>query len=169
MRIRCEERKKAELLAGQLNDITFAPKLLRSAIEDPVAELVDSPRAQRSSIRAPECRLNASVKFRDAKGLRDVIIGPKIEPAHDVPLLPTSREHDDRHGETTVVPQGAADFEAITPWQHHIEQNQVGRILVGLIDRAMAIARDTNLVAFRAKFVDQSTEQRGVILDNKQS
>lgn len=73
---------------------------------------------------APQCRFYTGPQFSRAERLSDVIVRPEFQPHHFLGFLGFGGQHDDRRLEAST-PQFTADFKAILPRQHQVQQDQV--------------------------------------------
>ena len=70
---------------------------------------------------------------------------------------------------TPRLRQLTQNVEAIQPRQHHVEDHQVERLGGASLERALAVGRRLDAVAFAGKPIAQRRDQPGLVFDEQQS
>ena len=112
----------------------------------------------------------AGDQFLRAERLGDIIVGAGFEAADAVVLLAARGEHDDRQiGGVGPAAQAAADLDPADPFDHPVEDDQVGLDLVGQDQRFLAVAGARHVVAGAVEVEADQVGKRAVVLDQEQS
>ena len=100
---------------------------------------------------AAQQRIHAADELHHAEGLRQVIVGARIEPADGVVFGPLRRQH--HHGERLhggIVADHAKNLKPVGAGQHDVEQNQVGNARLArrkeLVGLGKALSLETRLL-----------------------
>ena len=89
-----------------------------------------------------EHRLEPRLQLGEVNGLGDVVVRARLEALHLVLGGVERRLHDDRDERQRGVGLDAArDLHAVDARHHHVEQDQIGRRLLDLVERLHAIRR----------------------------
>src|SRR5690349_11558579 len=88
-------------------------------------------------INAPQHGPHACLDFTDAKGLADIVIGPHFQAQNTIYFFIACSKHDD--GCEMILPDTAADREAIQSRQHPIQDDQLGVMLLNQTERYGAV------------------------------
>src|SRR6266702_4804474 len=88
------------------------------------------------------CACSLAVKCARLSAVRT-----RVESAYFVLVLAASRHNDD--GDGRELTHALAHRETVHPGHHHIEQHQVGCMLLDLLQRLLAIACHQDLVVFQ--------------------
>src|SRR5688572_19980468 len=67
---------------------------------------------------------NSSKELIKGERLRQVVVGPSVQPAHDILGGIARREHQDR-STPSLTPELRSDLEAVLPGENDVEQNDV--------------------------------------------
>ena len=118
-----------------------------------VAELT---RAQPQPAGPPHERLRFRHQHRKRKRLGDVIVRARAEPGQRVTLLPKCRDENDRY--VALLPHRFADLQPVQMRHHHIQHQQVKRLLLCQHERLFAVIRRCHRHACRPKEI---LHQRG--------
>ena len=89
---------------------------------DPVAD-PQHLRRPPEALGSPEHRPDPSGQLLGHERLRDVVVGPSLQPGDDVEAVRSCGHHDDRH--VAPSPQATAHLEAVEIRQHHVEEYAV--------------------------------------------
>ena len=73
--------------------------------------------------RAPQHGSDARRQFFRAEGLREIVVGARVQPQNAILLRAARRQHDDRDGRTP--PQLREQFEPVERGQHDVQQDQI--------------------------------------------
>ncbi len=102
-------------------------------------------------------RAHARDELFEGERLRDVVVGPGVEPRNTVLDLIAGREHEHRHA-VAAAAKPAAHLEPIDPGHEHVEEDGV-RLSVAVrleeLERLLAVGSQLDLVALE---LERSTE-----------
>ena len=122
----------------------------------------------RGARRPPQRRPHPRQQDLRAERLGHVIVGPEVQAADDVRLLPFGGEHDDRHGlGPRIVPQSLADGQSVDAGQHQVQEDQIGRSRLGGGQGLLARRHARHLVAFLQQMVADQLPDVLLILDDE--
>ena len=151
-----EALESAEIV--ELRDLRRHPRLER-AIE--LGELV----VQR--LHAQE-RAHARQQLRLIDRLRQEIVGPRLDALH--PLLPgleRGDHHDGQHRGRAILAQLLAHLVARHARHHHVEQHDVGRLGLDLVERFLARGRRGHGVALGAEEIGEQLDVDRCVVDDE--
>jgi hypothetical protein len=116
-----EHLEESELLRAQVELTVAAPRLVRGRVETQRPDLEHGgPFRGRPAREGAE----AGEQLVEGEGLRQVVVGSRIEPAHAILDRVTRGQHQDRRPDP-VLAEPAADVEAVDARQHHVEDDRV--------------------------------------------
>ena len=116
-----EHLEESELLRAQVELVIAAPGPVRGRVETQRPDLEHGGTfGGRAAREGPE----AGEQLVEGEGLRQVVVGARIEPADTILDRVTRRQHQHRRPDT-VLPEPAADVEAVDARQHHVEDDRV--------------------------------------------
>jgi len=97
---------------------------------------------------------------RGLKGLVHIIIRAQAQPFDLVIFISLDREHD--HGDT-APPRAASSnvSKAVQLRHHHIEDDQIGKLVADLIERFQPVGRLGDAIAFQFQFIRMNWIMRG--------
>src|SRR5262245_4470904 len=116
-----EEPEQLELLRRELDGVPRPARLATGAVELDRAE-GDLLSGRRGPVAAPEDSTHACRELARREGLRDVVVGAEFEPYDPVSLLAAGCEQD--HGQAGAATDPAAEGEAVSSGQHHVEHDE---------------------------------------------
>ena len=155
--------QQPELLGGQRHFLAAAQQPVAGQVQLAFAEmehplLALAPPAQE--------RLHPGQKLLDAEGLGHVVVGPEVQPQHDVALLALGREHDDGHVQPVLADQ-AADLVAVDLGQHDVQQDQIRPGVAGERQAPLPVGGGQDPIALELEVVLQAAEHGGVVFDDQ--
>src|SRR6266542_4222888 len=161
-----EHVQDAELEPRQLDRLASLGDFVRLQIEDQVAHAhLRGGLAVRVGLAAAHNGLHARSKLFGAEWLGHVIVGADLQAAQDVLFLVAGGQHDDRR--LRLVPNAAADFEAIDLGQVAVEQDDVRVFAFPALQRLLAIHGRQDVVALEAQRVRHQIQQIHIVVDDK--
>ncbi len=105
---------------------------------------------------APHDRADARGELAEAEWLRDVVVGPELEPRDAIVLARTRRQHDDGHvSQIRSRLDDPADLQAVHHRQIEIQDHQIRRTFGHRLQRGVAAEDDVGLgvgIAFERVF-----------------
>ena len=166
-RVRGERAQQLELDVRELHG---RPAHLDRAPREVDAEAVDLDHVTLARVvagrgRAAQERAHAAAELPDRERLRDVVVGAELEPEHLVELVVAGGEHDDRHGALRAQP--LADLEPVELREHHVEHDQVDRLVAELPQRLLAVARLDDAEAVALERVGEELLDRVLVVDEE--
>src|SRR4029078_7258166 len=108
---------------------------------------------------------DARAKLSDRERLRDVVVGPELEPEHLVELVVAGREHDDRH--RALAPEAAADLEPVDLRKHDVEHDEVDRLLREPAQSLVAVAGLDDAIGVPLERVREGCLDRILVVDEE--
>src|SRR5438309_691450 len=148
---------------GDLDGFPGSAQLAPSEVHLYVAETVNLRHFSRSA--AQRC-FDACAQLARAERLGHIVVGSQIQAEYLVRLLRFCCEQNHRRAEAGPA-QLAAHLEAILMRKHHIENDQVVRLLPRPPARRLAVVYDFNLVAFQLQIVLEPQGKSRFILHNQ--
>jgi len=92
-------------------------------------------------------RPHADEKLTRREGLRDVVVGPKLEAEDLVPFLGASRNHNDRdHACFRILFESTTDLPPIELRDHQIQEDGIRAEFADMVEDAGAIERQLDLI-----------------------
>ena len=162
-----EEFEQPVFGRAELQGAPAARHLVRHRIERDIADL-DALTGQRGPNTAHD-RGHAREQFARGEGLGEVIVGARIETAHAVILGLARGQHDDRDVRGFLVAaQAATDLDPAGPFDHPVENDEIGDIFGGEQQRFIAIGGRADLIAFIGKAVLEQFGEGGIVLYQEQ-
>lgn len=96
------------------------------------------------------------------------IVGASRQPLHAILGVAECRHHDHRHMRRVGIGlQPAADLEPVHARHHHVEQDQIGLLADGGLERLRAIARRNHLVIFAGQLGFQHLDVGADVVDDQ--
>ena len=134
------------------------------------ASISRSPSESRAS---PEHRRRRPAQHgADARGelarrerLRHVVVGAELEADDPVGLLAARGQQD--HGQVRARPDPAAEREPVGAGQHHVEHDEVRRIALEQLARAVAVRRLERPVALALEVADDDLAHDRLVVDDE--
>ena len=169
---RMEELQQLQFPRGEFTGGAVATELERARVDGGFGDVkgrVCGCRGcthRRLRARAAQERLDARHQFADTEGLRDVIVGPDLEPDDLVEVLTLGGEHEDR-GLASASAQLPTDVVAAEAGQHDIEEDEIRILPCAEVDREVAAGAREDLEAFPGKDLAEAEGDVGVILDDQ--
>src|SRR5581483_4350230 len=142
-----EQLEKGELLRGEVELVAAAPGSMGRGVEAQVADLEDGGTLDRS---APGERPKTRQELLEGERLRQVVVRSRVETADAVVDSVARRQHENRSPDA-VVPQAAADLEAVRAREHDVEDDRVVRDGACHPERFLAAVGDVGGVALLAQ------------------
>ena len=101
-------------------------------------------------------------------GFGEVLVGPRLEPGHDV-LRVGHRRHEDDRDEHGILPflEPPADFDAVDFRHHDVEQDQVGRRVPRCGERLLAVGGGDDLVSISRQTRPHDAKIGGVVIGDQ--
>ena len=99
------------------------------------------------------------------KRLAHVVVGPGLEPDHDIERVSPGGQHDDRHGRGAA--DRACDVEPVEARQHDVEQYEVERFRTESVETVPAVVRSIDREAGTAQADCGHLPDRRVVLDEQ--
>ena len=121
--------------------------------------------SRRAMPGAPQRGLHARAELAHRERLGDVVVGAELEPEDLVDLLGLGGEHDDRDRRARA--QAPADLEPVDLRQHHVEHDEVERLLGEARERLAAVGRLHDLVAVLAQREGEQRLDRLLVVDEQ--
>ena len=120
------------------------------------------------ALEAAEDGLDPGQQLAGREGLGDVVVGAELEAEDAVVFSSTGGDEDDGDGaEGGVIAQAAADVEAVSPGNHDVEQEEGGRLALGVGDEACGGGVDAGRKAGGFQVMLDQARDIGVILKHK--
>lgn len=118
-----------------------------------------------------EKRPHARFEFLAVEWLAQKLVGASIDPANAALAIPEPCQEDHRREARGGVPfDGPADVETVQPGQLHVENDEVGRLLLNDRKSGFTVGSSANLVAERRqKAFDQPAIRRLIVNDQHQT
>ena len=114
----------------------------------------------------PDERAQASEQLVERKGLREVVVGARVETRD--PVFDGIARGEHQHGRPDFArAQLAADGEAVEARQHHVEDDHVERRCLRHPDSVLPTRGDVDRVSFLAQAAGQQFGELAFILDNE--
>ena len=115
---------------------------------------------------APQRGLHPRAELAHRERLGDVVVGAELEPEDLVDLLALGAEHDDRDP-LALRAQAPADLEAVHLRQHHVEHDEVERLLGEAGEGLAAVGRVHDLVAVALQREGEQRLDRLLVVDEE--
>jgi hypothetical protein len=116
----------------------------------------------------PQHGADARLQLREVDGFGEVIVGTCVQPRHLVLRgIPRGDQDDRDEGQRSVVLDPARDLITVDVGEHHIEQDQVGRISAHPVERLRAIAGLDHVVAAKPQSRCNDLDVVGVVVDDQ--
>ena len=115
--------------------------------------------------RAPKESADSAPELADRERLGDVVVRAELQAENLVELLAASREHDDR--DVALAAQPLADLEPVEARQHHVENDEVDRLLVELPKRLLAVASLDDGVPVPLERIGEQGLDRFLVVDEE--
>src|SRR5215469_1920684 len=157
--------EELELLSGKLDALAGANNLITAEIDLHIAKGI-TVLIFRKCVRSPQNRLDASKELADREGLGDIVIGPELETDDLIHFLAASCKHDDGNRRAFGL-ELLANVQTAHTRHHHVEHNQIRRILEGPLEPFNAIERGDHLEAFVFEIVAKTGDHVWFILNNQ--
>ena len=143
----------------------------RAEIEFEVAELHDfvvhRRRARRIGLRtAAQHGMNAGEQLSRIEGLRNVVVGAKLQAKDAVDVFAARREHDDG-GLVLLRAKALENFEAVLARHHQVENQCVKVLAQPKALHGLAVFAHEHLKAVLAEIAAQEVAQSGVVVDDE--
>ena len=119
----------------------------------------------RAVTRAPQHRPDPRGHLAGAERLDDVVVGAELEADDAVGLLAAGGEHDDR--DLGALAERAGDVVARPVGEHHVEEDEVGHLARGLLDRVGHRSGHTRVEPLAVKCLREGFGDRGLVLDHE--
>src|SRR2546422_817261 len=111
-------------------------------------------------------RLEPRQELAEGEGLRQVVVGAGLEPAHPVVQGIERRQHQDRRGDAAAA-QLAAQVEAGAAREADVQDDHVVAAERGLLQAVREAGRERRVDALRAQAVAQEARQLGIVFDDQ--
>ena len=118
-----------------------------------------------SGSRAAQHRPHAGGQLARRERLRHVVVGAELEPDDPVGLLAARGEHDHRQLGARADP--AAELEPVRARKHHVEDDEVGRVALEQLARAVAVGGLERPVALPLEVADDDLADRRLVVDDE--
>ncbi len=138
--------------------------LVRLAVDLQIAHHHALTRIARA-LGATQDGLHAADELARRERLGHVVVGTELQAEDAVDLVPSSRQHDDRH--VGVLPDVAREVEAALAGQHHVEHQQLGVNLLEQEGRTCSVLGDVYFVALLLECVSDDLQDRVLIVDDE--
>ena len=119
----------------------------------------------RSVARPPQHRPDPRGHLARAEGLDDVVVGAELEADDAVGLLAAGGEHDDR--DLGALAERAGDVVARPVGELHVEEDEVGHLARGLLDRVGDRSGHTRVEPLAVECLREGFGDRGLVLDHE--
>ena len=159
-----QQLQQIELGLGQLQRSPVARHLAGRGIDREVAD--PDGFGDILGRRAPKQRTHAGQQLVERKRLDQVVVGAGVEPGDAIGHLMAGSQHQ-HGGPVTALAQRATHRQPVHDRHHHVEQQQIGRLLTNLLERLGAITCDPDLVALEPQRTRQRITDTGVVLGNE--
>src|SRR5690606_17500285 len=156
-------REETELARRQIELLAVLVHLASFEIEPHVAELEHVRSVRRG---AAQQSLDPGQELEEAERLAHVVVRAGAQSDHLVDFLGARREHDDRQA-GALLAELAAQVQPAHPRQHHIEDEQIGRVGVGGVESGHAVTGEPDLVAFRLEPIAERGRHRRIVLHDQ--
>ena len=153
--------EQVELFLRQCDLTPIAPDAPRAGVDPHIAGIEHLAVHQCLTIGAAQDGADARQQLAQAEWLGDVIVGAEFEAGDAVDLVLAGGEHQDRR--ITLLAQDAADRESVQPWQHDVEDDQIGAVAPRPIQRRHAIAGVQHRVPLALEVVAQRLGERRIV------
>src|SRR5262249_31382364 len=154
--------QQLEFLAGEFDLFAAATDLVAAEVDFDIAKSV-AVLFLRKSLGAPQNGFHAGQQFANGKGLGNVVISAELEANHLVHFLTARGQHDDRNRGALGF-ELLANVEAAHPGHHHVQNDEGGRTLEGLLESLDAVERGGDLKAFELEIVAQAGDHVWFVL-----
>ena len=129
-----------------------------------------SPKANRAARtvggrRAAQHRPHARGELARRERLRHVVVGAELEPDDAVGLLAARRQQDHRERRAGADP--AAELEPVRSREHHVEHDEVGRLLLEQLARAVAVVGLERRVALALEVAHDDLAHDRLVVDDE--
>ncbi len=158
-----EIRQQVELLGSEFDADTPQQDITSGRIDDQPFELEAG--ARRGRLGTPQHASHPSGQLARRERLGDVVIGAELETQHPIGLLPACGEQDDRQG--TRPAQLLQDAETVPGWEHHIQDQQIGRIPAGQLQGRVSVGFDLNSEAFAFQIPAHHFANHRLVVDDE--
>ena len=152
-----EGRKQLELGGGQVDLLPLDHDLVSRDVNHEVTEVEHLELRLGLGVSAAEQGAHAGDELARREGLDEVVVGTQLEADDAILDLALGGEHDDGH--VRGLADGAADALAGELGEHQVEDDEVERVLLELLDGALPIAHPAHDVVL-------SLEVRGHCVTN---
>src|SRR6187200_1336001 len=144
-RIAEEELEQRKLCTGEVDRRVSASHLTRPEVELEIRETQD---VRRFAVARPSKQgAQASQELSQGKGLRKVVVRPRIEAGDAAVDLGARGEHENGNG-VVLGAEAPTHFEPVDPRHEHVEDHRVGRRGAGdLLERPLPVLGELDLVA----------------------
>jgi hypothetical protein len=114
---------------------------------------------------APKHRTDSRNQLARAERLGHIIVGAGLEPADAVAFLAARGQHDDRDMRCRrLAPKPPANLDAAHPFDHPVEDDEVGHALVGEDQSLVAVGGADDVIAFAIEVPHQEVREGAVVL-----
>jgi hypothetical protein len=127
--------------------------------------LVAQHDALRGVVDPPQHGPDAGDKLAGAERLGHVVVGADRQPDHEVGLVVTGGQHDDRH--PPVGLDAPAHLQPVEPRQHEVEDDEVGLGGPAQLDRLLPVPYGPGLEAFAPQPPHDRVRDRGLVLHHQ--
>src|SRR2546428_3245683 len=158
-----EQLEQGELLRGEGDRPAAAAYLAAGDVHLEVRHAIERRRERRAAARQ---RLEPCNELAEGEGLRQVVVGAGLEPAHPVVQGIERRQHQDRRG-VAAAAQLAAQVEAGAAGEADVEDDDVVAAERGLLEAVRKGGRERRIDALRAQAVAQQAGQFGIVFDDQ--
>jgi len=158
--------EKAELSGAELDQLVVDPYL--PSVEVNPQALIDTDGLvdrRGGRLGATENGLYAADHLPWAEGLGDVVVGAELKAPNTVILLALGGEHDDGH--TRDLADKTQRVEPVQIGHHDIQENQVGQVVLELLQGARARIRVQNLEPVVLEVQTDEVDNAGLVIDDQ--
>src|SRR5712691_11479521 len=154
-----EQLEQGELLRGEGDRPAAAAHLASGGVHLEVRDAMQRRRERRSAARQ---RLEPRHELPEGEGLRQVVIGAGLEPAHPVVQGIERRQHQDRRGDAATA-QLTAQVEPRAAGEADVQDDHIVAAERGLLQAVREGRRERGIDALRAQAVAQEARQLGIV------
>ena len=169
-RVLDEHLDQRELAGREVDGLAVAGERARREVELERAECRAAATAGRAGRQPLAVAAQHGVDARDElariERLRQVVVGPHLEPDDAVDVLAPGREHDDRY-RLAGRAQPPADGQAVLAGQHQVEDEEMRGVPLELAVEVARVRQRDHLEPLLAEVARQEVPQAGVVVDDQ--
>jgi len=158
-----EREQELELERRERDTVLSATHLMGGSVDREVPD--DDLRRCRGRHHWAQSRADASDELLGIEGLDDIVVRSRLKAEDDIRRITLGGEHDDRNARFAA--DAPADFDAVDPREHEIEENEIGLVFTETHQRGGAVGGEAGLEVFAAQHDSDHLGDRRVVIDHQ--